>query len=750
MSAMSEYLSPADLGVDAVADALTAHFDEVRNGRERRVDRTYYDTFDGLLHRAGLTLSAQAGALALAERDSGAVRARETTAPPRFAFELEPGPMRDALSPIIDVRALLPLVRVRTRELPLDVLDDERKTVVRLALDEPSVVKPARALRARLRVEPVRGYGAELERAVTTLERELGCSAPDEPLVDEAVRAAGGVVGGVSSKPNVELERDQSAGSAAAAVLRALLRVIEANYDGTVGDVDSEFLHDLRVAVRRTRAVQRELRQVFAPDELAHFRAEFRWLQQVTGDARDLDVYVLEFDQFRALVPEDMRADLEPVLEILRERRRVARRKMVRALRSARAKRLLDEWSTFVDSLSSAAPPIAELAGRRIRKVYRRMVRMGEAIDGSSPAEDYHELRKKGKELRYLLELFGAPLYPREVVAPMVKALKGLQDVLGRHQDREVQMAMLRSLSEELATRSDGAGALMAMGALVARLEDDERAARGGIHRELRRVRVEEAARAGQGHVRVSRVLATYNIKGGVGKTSAAVNLAFLAARDGAQTLLWDLDPQGGSTYLFRVKPKVRGGARKLVRGKSDVESLIKGTDHPGLDLLPADFSYRHMDLVLDEFKRSTRRLARVLEPLREEYEYIFLDCPPSISLVSESVFEAADALLVPIVPATLSARTFEQLQAVVDGDGTTRARLLLDGRPPAKAPPRGGRAAARRAARPAARGRDPALRRHRADGLPARGRGARPAPRGRAALAYEALWSDVRARLGA
>ena len=165
----------------------------------------------------------------------------------------------------------------------------------------------------------------------------------------------------------------------------------------------------------------------------------------------------------------------------------------------------------------------------------------------------------------------------------------------------------------------------------------------------------------------MSTVLATYNIKGGVGKTSAAVNLAYLAARDGAPTLLWDLDPQGASTYLFRVRPKVRGGGRKLVRLQARRRrALIKGTDHLGLDLLPADFSYRHMDLALDNFKHPTRRLARVLAPLRDEYEYIFLDCPPSISLVSESVFEAADALLVPIIPATLSSRTFEQLSELV------------------------------------------------------------------------------------
>ena len=160
-------------------------------------------------------------------------------------------------------------------------------------------------------------------------------------------------------------------------------------------------------------------------------------------------------------------------------------------------------------------------------------------------------------------------------------------------------------------------------------------------------------------------VLASYNIKGGVGKTSAAVNLAYLAAREGANTLLWDLDPQGASTFLLRVKPKVKGGGRRLVHGKTDAEARIKGTDYDRLDLLPADFSYRHMDLHLDDAKRPTRRLARVLAPLVPEYDYVFLDCPPSISLVSESVFEAADALLIPLLPATLSARPLDYIEEV-------------------------------------------------------------------------------------
>jgi chromosome partitioning protein len=172
-------------------------------------------------------------------------------------------------------------------------------------------------------------------------------------------------------------------------------------------------------------------------------------------------------------------------------------------------------------------------------------------------------------------------------------------------------------------------------------------------------------------------VVATYNIKGGVGKTSAAVNLAALAAQDGLRTLLWDLDPQGAASFLFRVRPKVRGGGRKLVRGRSDVADVLRGTDIEGLDLLPADFSYRHMDLALDESGKPTRRLRKVLSPLAEHYDLAVLDCPPSISLVSESVFDAADALLVPLIPSTLTVRTFEQLADFVDAEVEHRPEIV-------------------------------------------------------------------------
>ncbi len=158
------------------------------------------------------------------------------------------------------------------------------------------------------------------------------------------------------------------------------------------------------------------------------------------------------------------------------------------------------------------------------------------------------------------------------------------------------------------------------------------------------------------------RVLATYNIKGGVGKTATAVNLGFLAARGGTRTLVWDLDPQGAASFYFRIKARVKGGGRKLVRGRKELDSRIKATDFPGLDLLPADFSYRHLDLELDNTKKPVRRIARILEPLADEYELLIIDCAPSISLVSESVFRAADELLIPTIPTPLSLRTLLQL----------------------------------------------------------------------------------------
>jgi chromosome partitioning protein len=162
------------------------------------------------------------------------------------------------------------------------------------------------------------------------------------------------------------------------------------------------------------------------------------------------------------------------------------------------------------------------------------------------------------------------------------------------------------------------------------------------------------------------KVLAAYNIKGGVGKTAAAVNIAYLAASDGWRVLLWDLDPQAAASFLFRVRPRVKGGGKALIAGKRPVDDAIKATDFENLDLLPADFTYRHLDLHLDGERKPVTRLRALLSPLRKEYDLVVLDCPPGISLLSENVLQAADLLLVPLIPTTLSVRTLEQLTSFV------------------------------------------------------------------------------------
>lgn len=173
------------------------------------------------------------------------------------------------------------------------------------------------------------------------------------------------------------------------------------------------------------------------------------------------------------------------------------------------------------------------------------------------------------------------------------------------------------------------------------------------------------------------KVLASYNIKGGVGKTATTINLAYLASREGANTLIWDLDPQGAASFYLRIKPKIKGGTKALVKQKKELDEFIKGSDYENLDLLPADFSYRHMDLVLESSKKPLQRLNKLLKPLADEYDILFLDCPPSISLVSENVFNVANALLIPTIPTVLSLRTLQQIEDFFAKEHLNISRLM-------------------------------------------------------------------------
>jgi CHAD domain-containing protein len=432
-------------------------------GAAAEVERTYYDTFDGLLHDAGLTLSIQGGVRTLTTRDGSPVERGVT------------------VEGVAGVRALLPVARVRLTTQILNVLDERDKTVCRIVLEASA------GLRERVRLVAMRGYDQERDRINELL---VGCGsfvAADAPMVDDAVLAAGGDPAGTRAKVDVSMDASDRAGVAVAAVLSRLTEIMDANLPGTLADTDTEFLHDYRVAIRRTRAVMRELGGVFPAAEIEPLRGEFRWLQAVTGPTRDLDVYLLEFERLRQVAPVPMRPDLDPLLAVLREWRAAARERMEAELGSERARTLRADWGRAVSRLTAAAGagsadaarPIGELAGERIWRLHRRMVKMGRAITAGSEPQEYHELRKKGKELRYMLELFAVALYDPDVVKPMIKALKGLQDVLGVHQDRDVQAVTLKRLGERVAVQPGGTAALMAMGALLERIEAEAQTARG-------------------------------------------------------------------------------------------------------------------------------------------------------------------------------------------------------------------------------------------------------------------------------
>jgi CHAD domain-containing protein len=465
-------------------------------GRPERVRRTFLDTFDGRMlgrgqvveieqrrdgpARVAWTERESAGVLARADLSAGAASQAEEG--PLFAWDLPPGDLARGLGAVLDVRALLPYASITTLRQVLGVRDAQAKLVARVVVDDDTLVEAEGVRRRRplgrsVRVEPLRGYERQAARVTRWLLDQTPLVAADghddtlSLVLSELARPPGAVHPGAAARR--ELAPDQPAIDAAVIVLGGLLATIEANRQGTIDQLDTEFLHDLRVSVRRTRSGLKAFPGIFRPAPLARFAPGFGWVQQATGPARDLDVQLLEFgDELRKLTP-DAAERLTPLRTLLEGKHRDAHRQTERALRSVRFARLLDRWRGFLDDPPpgpDAGRPILDVASERIWRAYRRVVKRGRRITPASPPEDLHTLRKRGKELRYLLEFF-APIYPSGDVAPLVRELKKLQDNLGAFQDDQVQAAGLRSYADELLALTTTPETLIALGELVAHHE---------------------------------------------------------------------------------------------------------------------------------------------------------------------------------------------------------------------------------------------------------------------------------------
>jgi CHAD domain-containing protein len=485
---------PQDVSREQVFDALSSHGSLVQD-EAKKFEDVYLDSFDWRLYQRGMTCLKRSDQLFVRPLGSDAVaQFAQVDGFPRFAKDLPEGELRGYLEGLLEVRALLPLVKVGVERFPFRLRDSNDKTRLRIEWEDLCDLDREGSLWQRARLFIMTGYEdvaydvcKRLIKLGGVLVQVEGDALPDLPkpnaksedLVLQIMRAHGLKPGDYVSKPKLELRADMTGATAAAVIFTKLVDVIEANEQGSRDDIDIEFLHDFRVATRKTRAALSQLKRLFEPEVLQYWQDKFRELGRMSNLMRDLDVYLCDADVYRAMLPEEQQPDLEPFFQHLCDTRVQALAQLKQDWDDFGLRDFLHAWRKFWleedgGKGPAAGKPIGVLAGKMILKRYARIMEDGGSITDATPDQELHDLRIQCKKLRYVLEFF-ASLVPEQKLKVLVKQLKGLQDVLGKFNDYYVQQETLKQYAESLGKTKAQRQTVFAVGVLVGKLHQKQR-----------------------------------------------------------------------------------------------------------------------------------------------------------------------------------------------------------------------------------------------------------------------------------
>jgi CHAD domain-containing protein len=458
-----EFLIPQSLRIKDLKKDLLDQFklsaDPVMN-----VQRTFYDSFDWRLYKKGLSLYSEDNQhqtkLILASINmTKQERIIEVDSVPQFARDFESPVFTSLLQPILGARALLPRFNLHSNSHLLKLTDKDEKTCLLIQIENPRLEMPDKSFRflgKRIRLQAVKGYHKPVEKISDYLRKQFALKPQKIGALSQSIELLDieSVVN--KQKPAYKLKPAMPIRDALTIIMLSLFKSMMMNENGVLDDIDSEFLHDFRVAVRKTRTVLIEVKDVFPDEEVKSFAKDLDWLGEITGPVRDADVFLLKFSAYSKVLPVEARPLLEPLRAFMQERKSQENKRMFASLRSKRYQKFRHDWHAFLlmvdpnDTARLSSLPAKQVIDKHCWDLYRSVIKKGKRIKHSSADEKLHKLRISCKKLNYLLTFF-MTFYSKNKLKPVAKSLKKLQNYLGEFHDYSVQITFLTALQEDMA-----------------------------------------------------------------------------------------------------------------------------------------------------------------------------------------------------------------------------------------------------------------------------------------------------------